>query len=262
MHNAITSDLWQSNASYYIGTWRPALQCTHLVWANGGGGGSYAGKSADDGTNGGGTANWGATINGGLPVYGTVVESNVYVRRAGVWTRTFVYVKRAGVWSGPVFVYVKRAGSWTLLNELREFEIPSKGLPIMVDIGEGLERGWITEGERTWFGSVDPTTQSFDWRESGHFDWEDRPWTGRYNGSESDEIAEERLRAKYEYDEALRWEDYETAKDRFYKYQPSGFPKDIPIFLPNGKTSKSIAVPEITRSIDDPEPILVPCGCG
>lgn len=259
MHNVGTGDLWQSNASYYIGTWRPSNQCTSFVWANNTNGG-YAGKSADDGTNGGGTANWGGTTNGGLPVYGTVTISNVYVKRAGVWTQVFVYVKRAGVWVGPVYVYVKRAGTWTIINELKELEIPSKGMPIRVDVGEGLEPGWIIEeGEKSWFGSFDPTTQSWDWRIPGHYAEEFKPWTGRYNSFDSDEVAEERLRAQYEYDKALRWENYETSKYWFPKYQPPGFPKDVPILLPN--KPKSIAVPEI-KEVEEPEPILVPCGCG
>lgn len=251
MNNFGCSDVWQSNASYYIGFSRGQSQCSIFSWKDNSNGG-YAGKSAGDGNNGSGTANWGGTTNGGLPVYGTVTPSNIYVKRAGAWSQVFVDTKRAGTWSGPVYVYVKRAGTWNIINRLKEIEIPHNGLPILVDIGEGIESGLLVEdGEKSWFGSIDPTTQSWDWTKEGQFKWESRPWTGRYNSFESNAIAEQRLEAMYEWDQALRWEDYQRAKLWWPKFQPSGLPEI---------SRKSTVVPEIPES--DPEPILVGCNCG
>lgn len=262
LHNVGTSDLWQSSASYYLGIWRPSNQCTSLVWVNNANGG-YAGKSADDGTNSGGTANWGGTTNGGLLGYGTVTVSNIYVKRAGSWNRVLVFLKRSGAWNTtPSYVYVKRAGAWTLVNELKEYEIPKNGEEILVDIGEGPEKGWIVEeGEKSWFGSSDPTTQKFDWTKEGHYQWDQTiPWSGKYNSFEPEEVAYKRLEAQYNWDFALRWENYSRANELFPKFQPPIITPQVPII----EEERKVLVPasKVEKSVfEDPEPIIVPCGC-
>ena len=236
MHNATCNDLWQNNASYYIGFSRTNTQCSIHAWKDNSNGG-YAGKSANDGTNSGGTTNWGGSTNGGMPVFGTVTDTNVYVRRGGAWTKTFVYVRRSGAWTGPVYVYVRRSGAWTLLNELKEHEIPKNGEEALVDVGEGLERGWIVEeGEMSWFGSEDPTTQEWDWRIPGHYEWSRQPWTGRFNSHEPEEVAYKRL------------------EDQWKNLQG-----EVPI-IRKKKIFESADIPEPV--FDDPEPILLDCNCG
>lgn len=251
MNNASCGDVWQNNASYYIGFSRDSSKCSHFSWKDNTNGG-YAGKSAGDSTNSGGTANWVGTTNGGLPVYGTVTVTNIFVRRSGAWTRTFVYVRRSGAWTGPVFVYVRRSGAWTLLNELKEHEVPKNGEEALVDVGEGLERGWITEdGEKSWFGSEDPTTQDFDWSVPGQHEWEWKPWTGKYSSFDSEEIAWDRLGAQWKWDQALRQENYAEADKWFKKFQPN-----VPI-IHKKEIFESVDVPK-----SDPEPILLGCNCG
>jgi hypothetical protein len=258
MHNAGTGNLWQSNASYYIGFWRPASQCTHLGFANNANGG-YAGKSADDGNNGGGTAAWGGLGNGGLPVYGTVTDTNIYVRRAGAWVKTFVYVRRAGVWSGPVFVYVRRAGAWTLLNHLgkQEFEIGPNGVEGIAEWADGnRERAWLVEeGQKSWFGSTDPELQDFDWREEGHFPWQDQGWTGKYSSHDDEELAYSRLAAQFNYYKALK-DDNPGGAELWYKLF------NDPSLLVIHKKQEYVSIGATEKPVfDDPEPILVPCGC-
>lgn len=270
LHSASTSDLWQNNASYYLGIWRPASQCTHLAWVNSAHGG-YAGKSADDSTNTGGTANWGGTTNGGLLGYGTITDTNIYVRRAGAWTKTFVYVRRAGAWStNPVFVYVRRSGSWTLLNQLgtKEFEIGPNGIEGMAEFADGTKERvlLVEEGQKSWFGSGDPTNQDFDWRQEGHFIWHDnRPWSGKYNSHESEEVAHERLNAAYEWDKALRLENYQEANKWWKKFQPPlpTITPQVPI-IEKPEEERRILVPahKVERPVfDDPEPVMLGCGC-
>lgn len=242
MHNvATTADLWQSNASYFIGFSRDSSLTSFFSFKDGGGGsGGYAGKSATDGNINGGTNNWGGVANpGGLPVFGTVTDTNIYVRRSGAWTKTFVYVRRSGAWTGPVLVYVRRSGAWTLLNELKQHEIPKNGEGALVDIGKGLERGWIVEeGERSWFGNVDPTTQSWDWTQEGHYEWEWGKWTGRFNSHEPEEIAYARLEAVYNRDQAIKSGNFEEIK-------------------------RWTNIPLVKKLPDpDPEPILLDCNCG
>lgn len=231
MNNIGCGDVWQNNASYYIGFVRDGAQCSIHSWKDNAQGG-YAGKSGSASTNTGGTVNWGGTTNGGLPVYGTVTDTNIYVRRSGAWSKTFVYVRRSGAWTGPVYVYVRRSGAWTLLNKLKEHEIPKKGEEALVDIGDGLERGLIVEeGETSWFGNVDPAVGR---------------WTGRYHSHEGEEVAEERLKSYFLWDQAMRWENYDEAKVLLRKHQPPGF--ELPIVAP--------------KTEEDLDPILVGCGCG
>lgn len=211
--------------TYYIGFQRDSSKC-HIFGFRTGGGGGYAGKTGTDSNNGGGTAAYGGAGNGGLPGYATTTINQVYVRRVGAWQQAFAYTSRSSVWnggSGPEFVNVRRSGAMTVVNWLQqEGGLPPHGAPIEVNVGEGWEPGWmVDEGEVGWFGSVDPTTQSFDWNKPGHYEWEDRPWTGRYSSDESNEIAERRLEAMYEWDKALKLENYQGAKLWYPKFQSS-----------------------------------------
>lgn len=237
-----TNYYWiNSGATYYIGFQRDSTKCSIFGWKDGTSGG-YAGKAGSDSTNGGGTANWGGTVNGGLPVYATITVTQAYVRRSSAWTSVYERTRRTSAWTPQTLIGVRRSGSMTLVNWLRQTErhIPLKGLPVEVNVGEGWEPGWVTEeGEFGWFGSVDPTTQRFDWTKPGDYQWEDRPWTGRFNSHESEEVAQARMRARFEWDQAMRRENYPVARKWFPQFQP-----DRP------------------KPILEPEPILVPCGCG
>lgn len=227
MHSADCTDLWVTGlVNYYLGFSAGSGDSHIFSWKDGSNGG-YSGKSASSANNTGGTANWGGTTNGGLPVFGTLTISKVYVRRAGAWVRTFVYVRRSGVWTGPVVVKVRRSGVWTTINQVKEYEMPKNGEEILIDIGDGLERGWIIEeGEKSWFGSEDPTTQSWDWTKTGDYDWECKSWTGKYNSFESDELADYRLEARYKWDQALRWENYKESSIWYPKWQSDNISTD------------------------------------
>lgn len=232
----------------YIGFNRDSSKCSIFSWKDNTGGG-YAGKAGADDNNSGGTTNWGGTTNGGLPVYGTIQVLLIYVRRAGVWVNAFASVRRGGAWVTPTNVYVRRSGAWTIVMWLQEHGIPEKDLSVEVNLGKYWEPGYMIQGEKSWFGSVDPTTQSWDWTKEGQYEWDDsKPWTGKYNAAESEEIAEERLRAQYEWDKSLRLENYEAARQWNIKWQPPILTKELPIL-----TKK----PEL-----EPEPILVGCNCG
>lgn len=207
MHNASCPDLWVSGTHNYFLGFSVGSGDSHIhAWADGAHGG-YSGKSASSANNTGGTANWGGTTNGGLPVFGTVTVSNVYVRRSGVWVRVFVSTRRSSAWNSNVYVRVRRGGSWTIVNYMQEGRhVPPEGMSVEVNVDGYWEPGWMVEdGETSWFGSVDPTST----------------WSGRYNSFESDEIAEERLRAMYEWDKALREERYQEAKVWRAKFEPS-----------------------------------------
>lgn len=205
MHNVSCADTWQNNASYYIGFWRVAAKCSIFAWKDGVNG-DWAGKSADDGTNSGGS-HW-ASGDGGLPVFGTVAPGTVYVRRGAAWTPILAYVRRGSGWTN-VRVELRRSGSWNVIDWLQQgHSIPPEGMPVEVNLGEHWEPGWLVEeGNTSWFGNVDPDTSDFSWR-------------GKYNSFEPDEVAEQRLQAHYEWHQALRWERYEEAKKWYVKYQP------------------------------------------
>ena len=208
MHNATCSDLWVAGTANYFLGFSLTSGSSHIhAWADGAHGG-YSGKSAGSANNTGGTANWGGTTNGGLPVFGTVTISNVFVRRGGAWVRVFVSTRRSSAWNSFEYVRVKRSGVWTIVNWMQEGErhVPPGGMPVEVNVDGYWEPGWMIEdGETSWFGSVDPTTPK---------------WSGRYHSLESDEIAEERLRAMYEWDKALREERYQEAKVWRVKFEP------------------------------------------
>lgn len=243
------SDVWQSNASYIMGFVRDASKCS-LVPFKDGTNNSYAGKGTTESNLSGGTVNWGGVANpGGLPVLGTVTLTQVFVRRGGAWVPVFVYVRRSGAWSAtPVYISVRRSGVWVPLNQANfDFsDIDNKPMEALVDVGEGPERGYIMEsGEQGWFGNIDPITILHDWRQQGLFtDLPKDVFTGRYNSSEPDEIVEKRLEAYYNWDQALRREDYNKARKFYISWQSDG-PK---------------YVSELSQE-DEPEPILVGCNC-
>ena len=208
MHNSACTDLWQSSLAYFIGYSRTSTHCSIHAWADGAHGG-YSGKSAADTNNSGGTVNWGGTVNGGLPVFGTVTVSKVFVRRSGVWKRVYVGTRRTGAWDNQNYVRVRRSGAWTIVNWMQEGErhVPPEGMPVEVNVDGYWELGWLIEdGETSWFGNIDPTTTV---------------WSGRYNSFDSNEVAQERLKAKYEWDKALRDERYQEAKKWHMKFEPS-----------------------------------------
>lgn len=194
-------------------------------------GGNYAGKpssgSVNDDNNSGGTTNWaGVGSPGGLGWSATIFRSDIWVRRAGAWTQTFVYVRRSGAWT-QTQVFVRRSSAWTTLNYLEEYGIPEKGLPVEVNVGEGWEPGFLTEGPQGWFGSVDPTTyEEIDLLNCppGAYDIPFFPYTGRFNSIEPKELIEERLEAHYNWDRALRWENYKEAGIWYPKWQSDNVP--------------------------------------
>jgi hypothetical protein len=190
MHNAATSaNFWTASTTYYLGFARVAAD-SHTVGFQTGFGSGSSGKSAGDGDLSGGSA-----AGGSLPCYGTIVNTAVYVRRSGAWVQTFAYVRRSGSWTGPAVVNVWRSGAWSISNLLRDHHIPARGLPVIVDVGEGPERGWLVEdGEMGWFGSIDPTlyAKDFDWRVPGHYVNELRPPNYRYNSAEPQQWVEMR----------------------------------------------------------------------
>lgn len=252
LHNAGTSDYWQNNGTYWLGFHSPACLYFSGVTNNGG----YTGNGS--GGPGSGANNWGNTGRFGFGTYGTVQVTLVFVKRGGVWTQARVYVKRGGVW-GTAYVQVKRTGAFTGVLNMAEWlqeserHIPEKGMPVEVNVGEGWEPGWIVEtGEYAWFGSYDPTTLGVDWWKPGHYH-APNVFTGRYNSAEPEEVVEARLQAYYEWDKALRWENYKEANFWHQRFQPGS----LPIL-----EKKSTNVPEINKPVfDEPEPILVPCGC-
>lgn len=253
LNNSGTADFWQNNNSYFLGFRTGGCLYFHGTTNSG----NYSGNG--DGTGPGGGANcWGGTGCFGFGTFGTVQVTLVFVKRGGVWTQARVYVKRGGVW-GTAYVQVKRTGAFTGVLNMAEWlqeserHIPEKGMPVEVNVGEGWEPGWIVEtGEYAWFGSYDPTTLGVDWWKPGHYH-APNVFTGRYNSAEPEEVVEARLQAYYEWDKALRWENYKEANFWYQRFQPGS----LPIL-----EKKSTNVPEINKPVfDEPEPILVPCGC-
>lgn len=253
LNNASTADFWQNNNSYYIGF----VTGTCLYYTGTTNNGSYAACGAGCGP-GGGTVNWGGTGAFGFGTYGTVQVTLVYVRRGGAWTSARVFVRRSGAWVTG-YVYVRRSGAWTGPLNMAEWlqkseqHIPEKGLPVEVNVGDGWEPGWIVETDQyAWFGSLDPEGLGFDWTKPGGYETPLR-FTGRYSSAEPEEIVEDRLEAYYKWDRALRLENYREA-DKWHKlFQPG-----IPI-IHKKEIYESVDVPKPV--FDEPEPILVGCGC-
>lgn len=261
-YSAACTDLWQTSQNYYIGFSRASGGCESIIWKDGAHG-NYAGKSAGDANNGSGSTNWcGFASPGGIQVQGTVNPTPTYVKRGGVYTQAFVYVQRGGVWSAtPSYVYKNISGTWTLLNffewiQKTERHIPEKGFKVWIDNGDGLEPGWILEeGDPGWFGNVS-FEQSKIWEKEGPTEkLSSLPFDGRYNSWEPEEVVESRLRAHYEWDQALRWENYQAANEWYKLWQPES--------LELVRSSKLTTLPKIEAPVlDEPEPILIPCGCG
>lgn len=205
--NVGTATFWLANQSFYGGFWRTSSQNSRTSFRDGSGGG-YSGKSADDGNISGGTNNWAPVASpGGLGWFCTSTNCNVYVMRSGSWTQCSVYVNRGGGgnWS-QCNVYVNRGGgvNWSIANWLQESgnHIPERGMKVLVDVGEGLEDGWVTEDHIGWFGSVDPTALGLkDWTKQGFYTEFKETITGRYNSEEPAEIVDRRL---YAYDKWQR----------------------------------------------------------
>ncbi len=251
---------WQTNQSYYMGFWRTAGGCSMIPYRNGQFSG-YSGKSNDDGDITGGTNNWAGATAGGFFVQATVTPALTFVKRAGTYAQAFFYVKRAGVWSTtPSFVYKKIAGVWTLVNlfewlQKTEHHIPEKGFEILADIGEGLEPGWVIEGEPGWFGNTSDK-QVEVWNKEILLPGQrftELPFEGRYNTWEPEEVVEARLQAYHKEHEAEQWERYAEASYWHKRWQPDALPS----------LGESFSIVSNYQPVDaDPEPILVPCGCG
>lgn len=216
---------WLNNATYYGGAGFTSSSYFSLPWRDGSGG-NYAGKTAGDGTMTGGTTNWAGVSNpGGLGWAATTQNTAIYVFRSGAWTQCFVYVMRSGTWT-ILNVYVQRSGAWTVLNWLRQgHDIPAKGMPVMIDVGEGLERGWITYGEIGWFGQIDPTGQGIDLSKPGCYDIPyPAIFTGRYNNREPEEVADARLYAHDQWKRALASGNEASAAYWIKQFQPGKLP--------------------------------------
>jgi hypothetical protein len=245
------TDYWLSVQNLYMGFWRTASQCVGIPFRDGTYSG-YAGKSNDDGNISGGTNNWAGVGNpGGINVLGLLIESAIWVRRSGAWTRAYVGVRRSGAWSpSRAYVNVRRSGAWTPLNfadwmNTTQRHVPERGMPILVLADRGLEQGWLTEEGEGWFGNTDPrelAKQGIDWTKRGSFPMSaDMAWTGRYNSSEPEEKVWFRQLAREQWAKALAREDHQESK-RLYQLWTPPHTEPAPIF-------------------DDPEPILVGCGC-
>lgn len=210
MHNvALISNEWQPANNFFIG-----FECgsgdSHIhSWADGANGG-YSGKSASDASVSGGTANWGGTVNGGLPVFGTNQIVNIFVRRGGVMTAIYTYAKRSGVFNGPLIDAVRRGGVQNPLDLVAWLNatgrhIPARGLRVLVDVGEGWEVGWAVEGPIGWFGSIDPTKMGVkDWTRPFHEVVPLQAYSGRFNSIESEEVVDRRMREYDQWQRALR----------------------------------------------------------
>jgi len=194
---------WIASDSYEGGYWRTASQNSNTPFRDGSGG-NYAGKSADDGTNGGGTANWaGVASPGGMGWSADFFSTLVYVRRSNAWVQCAVYVRRAGAWTRAT-VFVRRAGAWTTvalhryLNETGE-HIPEKGMPVEVSYDGGdWEPGWIIEKEQGWFGPGDIVEEGFN---------------PRYSSEEPADLVEDRAILYYEWQKAVKEEHTEYAEE-------------------------------------------------
>lgn len=199
MHNVGVGALYFGSANFYMGFKRDQAASEIFAFQNGTYAG-YAGKDADDSDINSGVSNWaGVGSPGGVPVYATYVFLSIYVRRAGAWNQVFPYVWR-GSWVNMV-VWVYR-GSWQYLNALPWTvwmtkggrHVPARGMPVLVDVGDGLERGWVQEDGPEWFGSVDPSqyAEYFDWRKPGHYAMPLKEPNFRYNSREPQQWVEAR----------------------------------------------------------------------
>lgn len=215
---------WLSSDSFYGGMWRTASQTSTTPFRDGSGG-NYAGKSADDGTNSGGTTNWAGVGNpGGMGWSVDYTVSAVFVRRGGAWVRCAVYVRRSGAWTQcPVFV--RRGGAWTTvalhryLNETGE-HIPEKGMPVEVSYDGGdWESGWIVEADTGWFGPGDLLEEGFN---------------PRYNTEEPADLVEDRAILYYEWQKAVKEEHVEYAEELAKALWPTNGKSGI--ILPARKT--------------------------
>ena len=227
---AASQNYWLGNASFYGGFSRTSTQQSTTPFRDGSGG-NYAGKSAGDATNSGGTTNWaGVGSPGGLGWSATSTNCQVYVRRGGVWTQCNVYVMRSGAWAITV-VNVWRSGAWTVANFLEdltrsEIHIPDRGLPVEVSVDGGpRERGYLVEEGVGWFGSIDPAALGIDWHKTGSLAAPfPAPFTGRYNSREPQGVVEARLYAHDRWQRSLKAGDYAQAGYWKAMFQPELLP--------------------------------------
>lgn len=203
-YNAATvspNPTWLASDSFYGGNWRTASQTSTTPFRDGSGG-NYAGKSADDGNNSGGTTNWaGVASPGGMGWSVDYTVSAVFVRRGGVWVRCAVYVRRAGAWTRTT-IFVRRGGAWTTvalhryLNETQK-HIPERGMFVEVAYDGGdWEPGWIVEAETGYFGPGDTVENGFN---------------PRYNSWEPVDLVEDRAITYYEWQKAIKEDNQERA---------------------------------------------------
>jgi hypothetical protein len=219
MKNAsITTVFWCSDFNYFGGFWRTASANSRTEFRDGTFG-SYGGLSADDGTVAGYTANWGGVGNpGGIPWTASIINSLVWVRRSSAWVRLPVFVRRSGGWT-QIQVGVRRSGTWTAVNWIdwmaqTEQHLPEMGMEVEVSVEDGpWERGWITEAEKGWFGSVDPTRPTI--------------YTGRNSSREPEEVAEQRLELYDAWGRAITQENTKKATKIANVLWPSAVPGQV-----------------------------------
>jgi hypothetical protein len=231
-NNASTSNYWLGNASYQGGNWRTASQTSTTPFRDGSGG-NYAGKSADDGDNSGGTTNWGGVGNpGGMGWSATSTNCSIYVFKSGVWTQCNVYVMKSGTWTITT-VNIMKSSVWTPLNQAtipwlqRDYRegLPSTGVPVMVSVdGGALERGYLVEEGVGWFGTIDPTAIGNPGLGCHPDVFYPAPFTGRYNSREPEEVADARLFAYDQWQRALAADDMRAAAYWRAMFQPELLP--------------------------------------
>lgn len=230
LNDGLSSTFWLGHTTYQGGMWRTASQNSTTPFRDGSGG-NYAGKSADDANNGGGTTNWGGVGSpGGMGWSCTAVNTAVFVRKSGVWTECNVFKRKAGAWV-QIVVNIRRSGGWAVVNWLRETgaHIPERGLPVEVSLDNGWtwEPGVLVEKEIGWFGTIDPTALGLDdWTAPGEYlnVPYPAPFTGRYNSVEPQEIAETRLFAHDQWKRALARGDFLDAGFWLMAFQPEVLP--------------------------------------
>lgn len=223
LNTAVDQTYWLGHTSYQGGMWRTAAQTSTTPFRDGSGG-NYAGKSADDANNGGGTTNWaGVGSPGGLGWVCSSVNNKIFVMKSGVWTECQVFVYKSGSWT-VCPVLIRKSNAWTVLNYLRGgYHVPERGLPIEVfQHGEWVP-GIMVEAGPMWFGTIDPTTLGLDdWTKPGEYvnARYPAPFTGRYNSIEPQEIADARLYAYDRWERALARGDHAAAVRWKAAFQP------------------------------------------
>lgn len=213
----VLSNTWAGNDTYYGGFSRTQSQNSRAPFKDGTGGG-YSGKSGGDANIAGGTNNFaGVASPGGLGWAVTYQKLEIYVRRSGVWKQVNGFTRRSGVWFSPGdVIYVRRSGVWTPVAFgdnciMSEYHVPEKGLEIRIDIDGEIETGWIVEGDKGWFGSIDIDNVDV--------------YTGRHSSEDSNETIEKRLVLYYLRENALKWENYKEAEKLSNQLWPNDYEK-------------------------------------